>query len=33
MLDDIVSALIDVHLRNFAPKLDAHLARLRGSPR
>ena len=27
---DIVGALIEVHLRNFAPKLDVHLARLKG---
>ena len=26
---DIVSALIKVHLKNFAPKLDTHLARLK----
>jgi len=26
---DIVSALIEVHLKNFAPKLGTHLARLK----
>ena len=26
---DVVNALIEVHLRNFAPKLDVHLARLK----
>ena len=28
---DIVGALIEVHLRNFAPKLDVHLARLKSA--
>ena len=28
---DILGALIEVHLRNFAPKLDVHLARLKGA--
>lgn len=31
MPGDIVSALIEVHLRNFAPKLDVHLARLKSA--
>ena len=29
-LSDIVSALVEVHLKNFASKLDVHLARLKG---
>ena len=28
---DVVSALIEVHLRNFASKLDVHLARLKST--
>ena len=31
LLLHIVGALIEVHLRNFAPKLDVHLARLKGA--
>jgi len=28
---DIVGALIEVHLKNFAPKLDVHLERLKSA--
>jgi hypothetical protein len=31
MPGDVVSALIEVHLRNFAPKLNVHLARLKSA--